>query len=146
MGRDGESSLNSKPTLCANPIALAPTASNCPRRPRWRRVCVGAGSERSDGSDESDGSGQVVVWNHRGMVASPSGGHVWTMHTTSAAQTAHHRVGRHCWRGKHRHHDSASNRYFAEHDDSPDCPPRYSENAVQNVQMTIDLVSDSSDR
>ena len=24
--------LNRKPTLCANPIALAPTASNCPRR------------------------------------------------------------------------------------------------------------------
>ena len=59
---------------------------------------------------------EVVVWNHRGMVASPSGGHVWTMHTTSAVHTAHamhaahHRVGRHRWRGKHRHHDSASNR------------------------------------
>ena len=60
--------LNSKPTLCANPIALAPTASNCPRRPRWRRVCVGAGSERSDGSDESDGSGRS------GGVASRHGG------------------------------------------------------------------------
>ena len=56
--RGSESSLNRKSTLCANPIALAPTASNCPRRPRWRRVCVGAGSERSDGSDESDGSGR----------------------------------------------------------------------------------------
>jgi hypothetical protein len=71
---------------------------------------------------------EVVVWNHRGMVASPSGGHVWTMHTTSAVHTAHamhtahHRVGRHRWRGKHRHRDSASNHYFAEHDDSPDCP------------------------
>ena len=57
---------------------------------------------------------EVVVWNHRGMVASPSGGHVWTVHTTSAAHTAHamhtahHRVGRHRWRGKHRHHDSTS--------------------------------------
>ena len=58
---------------------------------------------------------EVVVW-HRGMVASPSGGHVWTMHT------AHHRVGRHHRRGKHRHHDSASDRYFAEHDNPPDCP------------------------
>jgi hypothetical protein len=65
---------------------------------------------------------EVVVWKHRGMVASPSGGHVWTMHTTSAVHTAHHRVGRHRWRGKHRHHDSASNNHFAEHDNSPDCP------------------------
>ena len=71
---------------------------------------------------------EVVVWNHRGMVASPSGGHVWTMHTTSAVHTAHamhtahHRVGRHRWRGKHRHHDSTSDCDFAEHDNSPDCP------------------------
>src|SRR5262249_39781533 len=70
---------------------------------------------------------EVVVWNHRGMVASPSGGHVWTMHTTSAVHAAHamhaahHRVGRHHWRSKHRHHDSASDRYFAEHDNPPDC-------------------------
>ena len=94
---------------------------------------------------------EVVVWGHRGMVASPSGGHVWTMHTTSAVHTAHamhtahHRVGRHHRRGKHRCHDSASNRYFAEHDNPPDChelPPRHSENAPQNVQMTIALISD----
>ena len=71
---------------------------------------------------------EVMVWKHHGMVASPSGGYVWTMYTTSAVHTAHamhtahHRVGRHRWRGKHRHHDSESNRYFAEHDDSPDCP------------------------
>jgi hypothetical protein len=76
---------------------------------------------------------EVVVWKHRGMVASPSGGHVWTMHTTSAVHTAHamrtahamhtahHRVGRHHRRGKHRRHDSASDRYFAEHDNPPDC-------------------------
>src|SRR5215472_2396894 len=68
---------------------------------------------------------EVVVWNHRGMVASPSGGHVWTTHTTSAVHTAHamhaahHRVGRHHRSGKHRHHDSASDRYFAEHDNPP---------------------------
>jgi hypothetical protein len=83
---------------------------------------------------------EVVVWKHHGMVASPSGGHVWAaakamhaaeaVHTTSAvhateavaSHAAHHRVGRHNWRGKHRHHDSASNRDFAEHDNSPDCP------------------------
>ena len=70
---------------------------------------------------------EVIVWKHHGMVASPSGGHVCTMHTTSAVHAAHamhaahHRVGRHCWRDKHRHHDSASNRYFAEHDNPPDC-------------------------
>ena len=68
---------------------------------------------------------EVVVWNHRGMVASPSGGHVWTMHTTSAVHTAHamhtahHRVGRHHRRGKHRHHDSTSDCYFVEHDNPP---------------------------
>jgi len=71
---------------------------------------------------------EVVVW-HRGMVASPSGGHVWTMHTTGAVHTAHamhtahHRVGRHHRRGKHRHHDSASDCYFAEHDNPPGCHP-----------------------
>jgi len=68
---------------------------------------------------------EVVVWRHHGMVASPSGGHVWTTHTTSAVHTAHamhtahHRVGRHHRRGKHRHYDSASGRYFAEHDNPP---------------------------
>ena len=71
------------------------------------------------------GADEVVVWNHRGMVASPSGGHVWTMHTTSAVHTAHamhtahHRVGRHHRRGKHRHHDSTSDCYFVEHDNPP---------------------------
>jgi len=36
-----------------------------------------------------------------------------------------HRVGwqRHR-RGKHRHHDNASNTHFAEHDNPPGCPPR----------------------
>jgi hypothetical protein len=72
--------------------------------------------------------GADEVGKHRGMVASPSGGHVWTMHTTSAVHTAHamhtahHRVGRHRWRGKHRHHDSTSDCDFAEHDNPPDCP------------------------
>jgi hypothetical protein len=66
---------------------------------------------------------EVMVWKHHGMVASPSGGHVW-VHTARAVHAAHaanHRVGRHHWRGKHRHHDSTSNRYFAEHDNPPDC-------------------------
>jgi len=36
-----------------------------------------------------------------------------------------HRVGgQRRWRGKHRHHDSASNNHFAEHDNPPGCPPR----------------------
>jgi lipid-binding SYLF domain-containing protein len=35
-----------------------------------------------------------------------------------------HRVGgQRRWRGKHRHHDSASNSHFAEHDNSPGCHP-----------------------
>jgi hypothetical protein len=72
-------------------------------------------------------AGEVMVWKH-GMVASPSGGNVWAateaVHTARAVHTAHaahHRVGRHHWRDKHRHQDSASNRYFAEHDNPPDC-------------------------
>jgi hypothetical protein len=33
-----------------------------------------------------------------------------------------HRVGgQRRWRGKHRHHDSASNNHFAEHDNPPGC-------------------------
>ena len=36
-----------------------------------------------------------------------------------------HRVGgQRRWRGKHRHHDSASNNHFAEHDNPSGCPPR----------------------
>jgi hypothetical protein len=50
---------------------------------------------------------EVMVWKHHGMVASPSGGHVWA---ARAVHAAHHRVGRHHWRGKHRYHDSASDR------------------------------------
>src|SRR5262245_49138198 len=35
-----------------------------------------------------------------------------------------HRVGgQRRWRGKHRHHDSASNNHFAEHDNPPGCHP-----------------------
>jgi len=36
-----------------------------------------------------------------------------------------HRVGgQRRWRGKHRHHDSASNNHFTEQDNPPGCPPR----------------------
>jgi hypothetical protein len=84
---------------------------------------------------------EVVPCKERAMVecmhASPSASHtkvVWpAMHTARTVHAAHHRVGRHHWRGKHRHHDSASNRYFAEHDNPPDChksPPRHSESAI----------------
>jgi hypothetical protein len=93
--------------------------------------------------------GEVASWKHRAMVDHAKV--VWAaeavhtakaVHAAHASHAAHHRVGRHHWRGKHCHHDSTSDRYFAEHDNSPDCPPRYSENAMQNVQMTIDLISD----
>ncbi len=74
-------------------------------------------------------AGEVVSWKHRGTIepmhASPSAGHVWAaeaVHATSAVHAAkavathaaHHRVGRHRWRGKHSHHDSTSDRDFAE--------------------------------
>jgi len=70
-----------------------------------------------------------------GMYASPSAGHakvMWAAEVVDAAKAVHaaeavapqanHRVGgqRH-WRGKHRHHDSTSDRYVAEHDNPPDC-------------------------
>jgi len=44
-----------------------------------------------------------------------------------------HRVGgQRRWRGKHRHHDSASNNHFAEHDNPPGCHPvPYGENATE---------------
>jgi hypothetical protein len=65
-------------------------------------------------------------------------------HAVHAAKTAH-RLGAQCrWRGKHRHHYSTSNRDFAEHDNPPDChPPHHSESAMQDVQMTKNLFSDT---
>ena len=59
--------------------------------------------------------GEVVSWKERAMVERV--GHakaVWTAATDTAeavaSHAAHHRVGRHHWRGKHRHYDSTSNR------------------------------------
>ena len=91
------------------------------------------------------------------MYASPSAGHAKVVcaaeamgatkavHAAAEAMTSKttHRVGGQ-WRGKHRQHDSTSDCYFAEHDNSPDCQiaPRYTENAMQNVQMSYDLISD----
>jgi hypothetical protein len=68
---------------------------------------------------------EVVSWKHRAMVDHAKV--VWAaeaVHATEAvaSHAAHHRVGRHHWRGKHRHHDSTSDRDFAEHDNPPDCP------------------------
>ena len=82
---------------------------------------------------------EVVSWKERAMVERV--GHakvVWAdamdaaeaVHTTNAVHTAeavashaaHHRVDRHRWRSKHRHHDNTSDCDFAEHDNSPDCP------------------------
>ena len=36
----------------------------------------------------------------------------------------HRMGGQRRWRGKHRHHDSASNNHFTEQDNPPGCPPR----------------------
>jgi hypothetical protein len=108
---------------------------------------------------------EVMVWEHHGMVSSPSGGHVWAAakathaahtaravhaahtaravhaaHTARAAHAAHHRMGRHRWRGKHRHHDSGSNNHFAEHDDPPVCHPLPiggERNGTQNVRLLM---------
>jgi hypothetical protein len=71
--------------------------------------------------------GEVVSRKHRAMMERVGHTNVAraadAVHTARAVHATHHRVGRHHWRGKHRHHDSASNRYFAEHDNPPDCPP-----------------------
>jgi hypothetical protein len=71
------------------------------------------------------------------MYASPSAGHAKVVCAAEAvAPNTNHRVGgqRH-WRGKHRHHDSTSDRYFAEHDNPPGCHPRrHSESAMQDVK------------
>ena len=108
---------------------------------------------------------EVVSWKERAMVecmdTSPSVGHAkvaWAAEAMDATKAAHtavhpaeavaskttHRVGGQ-WRSKHRHHDSTSDCYFAEHDNSPDCQiaPRYTENGMQNVQMSNDLISDT---
>jgi hypothetical protein len=93
-----------------------------------------------------------------GMYASPSAGHakvVCAAEATGATKAVHaaaeamaskttHRVGGQ-WRGKHRQNDSTSDCYFAEHDNSPDCQiaPRYTENGMQNLQMSNDLISDT---
>ena len=55
-----------------------------------------------------------------------------------------HRLGGQCrWHGKHRYHDSTSNRDFAEHDNPHDLsPPHHSESAMQDVQVTKNLFSD----
>src|SRR5262249_51345377 len=64
-------------------------------------------------------------------------------HAVHAAKTAHRLGGQYRWRDKHPHHDSTSNRVFAEHDNPPDChPPHRNESAMQDVQMTKNLFSD----
>jgi hypothetical protein len=94
----------------------------------------------------------VMSWEVRAMTerahAPRSAGHARAVHTAHAvhvhAAHAAHRLGGQCrWRGKHRHHDSTSNRDFAEHDNPPDLsPPHHSESAMQDVQMTKNLFSD----
>jgi hypothetical protein len=72
---------------------------------------------------------EVVSWKHRAMVghakvvrAAEAVHTASAVHASHASHATHHRVGRHHWRGKYCHHDSASDRYFAEHDNPPDCP------------------------
>src|SRR5262245_43631030 len=85
------------------------------------------------------------------MNASRSAGHAGAVHAAHAVHAAAHAVhAAHAahrlggqWRTKHRHHDSTSNRDFAEHDNPPDChPPHRNESAMQDVQMTKNLFSD----
>jgi hypothetical protein len=90
-----------------------------------------------------------------GMYAPRFAGHAKAVHAADAVHAAHtahavhaahaaHRLGGQCrWRGKHRHHDSTSNRDFAEHENPLDChPPHHNESAMQDVQMTKNLFSD----
>ncbi len=93
---------------------------------------------------------EVVFWKERGMVermyASPSSAKA--MHAAEAmdatkavhadkavtSKTAHRAGRQRHGRGKHRHHDSASDCYFAEHDNPPDChkpPPRQGDNEMK---------------
>jgi hypothetical protein len=67
---------------------------------------------------------EAVSWEVRAMTervhAPRSAGHAHAVHAAHAA----HRLGGQCrWHGKHRHHDSTSNRNFAEHDNPPYCHP-----------------------
>jgi hypothetical protein len=94
---------------------------------------------------------EVVLWKEGAMVermyASPSAGHakvMWAAEVVDAAQAVHaadavapnHRVsGQHYWRSKHRHHDSTSDCYFAEHDNPPDC--HKSPRAIVRTQCEI---------
>jgi hypothetical protein len=82
---------------------------------------------------------EVTSWKEGAMMermyATPSAGRakvVWPADVMVATKAVHaaaaeamasktaHRVGGQ-WRGKHRHHDSTSDCYFAEHDNPPDC-------------------------
>jgi hypothetical protein len=74
---------------------------------------------------------EVVAWKVCGvterMYAPRSAGHAKTVHAAEAVHAAHaaHRLGGQCrWRDKHRYHDRASNRDFAEHDNPPGRHPR----------------------
>jgi hypothetical protein len=79
---------------------------------------------------------EVVSRKHRAMVERVGHANVsWAAEAMNTAEAVHaaramhaahaaHRLGgqRH-WRGKHRHHDSASNSHFAQHDNPPGCHP-----------------------
>jgi hypothetical protein len=108
--------------LIANPYPV-------PTPPRWHPPPA-TGDADSGGEDwevvsvpevvEVIKAGEVASWKERAMVepmhASPSAGHAKVVCAAEAVHAAeavashatHHRVGRHHWRGKHRHHDSTS--------------------------------------
>jgi hypothetical protein len=122
--------------LIANPYPV-------PTPPRWHPPPA-TGDADSGGEDwevvsvpevvEVIKAGEVASWKERAMVepmhASPSAGHAKVVCAAEAVHAAravhaaeavashatHHRVGRRHWSGKHRHHDSTSDCYFAERD------------------------------
>jgi hypothetical protein len=78
---------------------------------------------------------EAVSWKVRAMTermyAPRSAAHAKAVHTAEAVhatKTVHRVGGQRHWRGQHRHRNSTSDCYFAEHDNPPDChklPPRH---------------------
>jgi hypothetical protein len=106
---------------------------------------------------------EVVSWKERmteWMYTSPCTTHAESAHAAEAmdatkalhaaeavaSKTPHRAGGQSHWSGKHRHHDSTSEHYFAEHNKSPDVTvaPYDCETSIRNAQMTKDLISDKA--
>jgi hypothetical protein len=96
-------------------------------------------------ASRSAGHAKAVHAAHTAHAVHAHAAHAVHAHAAHAVHAAHaaHRLGGQCrWRGKHRHHDSTSNRDFAEHDTPSLSPPHHNESAMQDVQMTENLFSD----